>query len=175
VSRPNSPGTFNAIIDPLTFNPKRPLKEGVDQVIAVGKRYLIIDRIGYDYGGTLYNPATYYTYDQIVMHQDHYYRSRSETPIVGVPVTDTANWQLIDGPDAWKSTTGVDFIADENDIVEYDGTKWTVVFSAKDHQEDTNPTYQTNIYTGVQYKWDGIAWTKSFEGEYKEGSWRLRL
>lgn len=80
-----------------------------------------------------------------------------------------------DGPDAWKSTLGVDFIAKENDIIEYDGTKWNVVFAALDHQEDADPTYQTNIYTGVQYKWDGIAWTKSFEGEYKEGGWRLRL
>ena len=68
-----------------------------------------------------------------------------------------------------------DFVAKANDLIEYNGTAWTVVFAAADHQEDTTLTYQTNIYTGVQYKWDGIAWTKSFEGEYKEGAWRLRL
>ena len=130
-TRPSSPGTFDAIINPLTFNPKRPNKEGSDQIIPTGRRYLIVENIG-----------------------------------------DASN---VDGPDAWKSTLGVDFVAKENDIIEYDGTKWIVVFASANHQEDASPTYQTNIYTGVQYKWDGFAWTKSFEGEYKEGGWRLRL
>ena len=35
-----------------------------------------------------------------------------------------------DGADAWKSTGGVDFVAKRNDIVEWDGTKFVVVFEA---------------------------------------------
>jgi len=80
-----------------------------------------------------------------------------------------------DGPDAWKNDDGSDFIAHENDIVEWDGSAWHVIFEAAANQDLTDPVYQTNIYTGVQYKWDGLAWTKSFEGEYRQGLWRLRL
>ena len=80
-----------------------------------------------------------------------------------------------DGPDAWKNNNGSDFIAEENDIIQWNGSAWEIVFSAANNQDIQDPIYQTNIYTGVQYKWDGIAWTKSFEGEYREGSWRVRL
>jgi len=124
--RSASPGTFDAIINPLTFNPKGP--DGLGTVSS-GTRYLIIENIG-----------------------------------------DNIN---VDGPDAWKSTSGADFVAKENDIIQWNGSQWQVVFDAAQSEEVL--AYQTNIYTGVQYKWDGVSWTKSFEGEYKEGSWRLRL
>jgi len=78
-----------------------------------------------------------------------------------------------DGPDAWKNNDGSDFIAEANDIIEWDGTDWHIVFSAKDNSE--NLIYQTNIYTLVQYKWNGVSWVKSFEGEYARGEWRLEL
>ena len=35
--------------------------------------------------------------------------------------------------------------------------------------------YQTNFYTRTQYKWNGVDWSKSFEGEYKRGQWRIAL
>ena len=38
-----------------------------------------------------------------------------------------------------------------------------------------NNTYITNAYTGIQYKWDGNSWSKSFEGIYHNGDWRLIL
>ena len=45
--RSNSPGTFDAIINPLTYNPRRPTgAETTDQSIAVGLRFLIIEDIG---------------------------------------------------------------------------------------------------------------------------------
>lgn len=128
-NRPNSPGTFDAIIDPLTFNPKRPLKEIADQPVASGMRYLIIEDIG-----------------------------------------DAIN---VDGADAWKSTGGVDFIANANDIIEWDGSQWNVIFDSV-HKSDVM-LWQTNIYTGIQYVWNGTAWVKSFEGIYKVGQWRLEL
>ena len=78
-----------------------------------------------------------------------------------------------DGPDAWKSVDGDDFYAKENDIIEWDGYRWNVIFEAA--QNDDQIVYQTNIYTGVQYKWNGISWVKSFEGEYRAGSWRIVL
>jgi hypothetical protein len=78
-----------------------------------------------------------------------------------------------DGPDAWKSNSGEDLYAVENDIIEWDGEQWNVVFDASKNTE--NLIYQTNIYTGVQYKWNGVQWAKSFEGEYGAGQWRLEL
>jgi len=78
-----------------------------------------------------------------------------------------------DGADAWKSTLGVDFIAKANDIIEWDGAQWHVIFEAA--QKDSVIVYQTNKYTEVQYKWNGVSWVKSFEGEYKAGTWRLEL
>jgi len=78
-----------------------------------------------------------------------------------------------DGPDGWKNIDGTDFVAHANDIIEWTGIKWNVIFDSI-HESDTL-IYQTNIYTGVQYKWNGISWSKSFEGEYKKGSWRIEL
>ena len=79
-----------------------------------------------------------------------------------------------DGPDAWKNADNSDFVAGENDIVEWDGTAWHVVFDAS---SDTGTTtkYVTNLNTGVQYRWTGTEWILSFEGEYRKGTWRLAL
>jgi hypothetical protein len=83
-----------------------------------------------------------------------------------------------DGPDAWKnsvpdSSGNYDFTAEENDIIEWDGEKWNIIFSA-DENED-NITYLTNIFTGTQFTWNGTAWAKTFEGVYRKGEWWLEL
>jgi hypothetical protein len=78
-----------------------------------------------------------------------------------------------DGSDAWKNIDGSDFIAGENDLIEWDGSKWHVVFSAA--ANPTTPVYQTNLYTMAQYKWTGEYWTKSFEGEYDKKYWRMTM
>jgi len=77
-----------------------------------------------------------------------------------------------DGPDAWKNADNTDFAAGENDIVEWDGTKWHVVFDAST-DAGTTTKYVTNLNTGVQYRWTGTEWILSFEGEYQKGTWRL--
>jgi len=78
-----------------------------------------------------------------------------------------------DGPAAWKGTDLSDPVIEENDIIEYNGIKWIVIFDASQSQDQL--IYQTNIYTGVQYKWNGLSWVKSFEGEYRAGTWRLEI
>jgi len=80
-----------------------------------------------------------------------------------------------DGPDAWKNNDNSDFVAEENDIIEWSAGAWHIIFAAAEHPGTEDPVYQTNIYTGIQYKWDGYSWTKSFEGEYREGMWILEL
>jgi len=91
---------------------------------------------------------------------------------------DIGNEDNTDGADAWKNANGTDFVASENDIVEWrldslDGThKWFVVFDASTTDD---VVYTTNLNTGFQYKWTGDYWIKSYEGEYSNGAWRLDL
>lgn len=82
-----------------------------------------------------------------------------------------------DGADAWKDSSGNDtLVASENDIIEWSGTQWQIVFdSSTKNNPATDVTYTTNLTSGIQYKWDGTEWTLSFEGEYRKGSWRLVL
>ena len=77
-----------------------------------------------------------------------------------------------DGADAWKATNGDDLIASANDIIEWTGSKWQVVFDAS---ATTDITYTTNLTTNVQYRWDGTDWLKSVDGLYPRGTWRLAL
>jgi hypothetical protein len=120
--RSNSPGTFDAIINPLTYDPN-------DHPKNPGLRFLLIEDIG--------------------------------------------NEINTDGADGWKSTTGIDFIARANDIIEWSGTQWNVIFDSI-HETDTM-IWQTNTYTGIQYLWNGVSWVKSFEGMYTVGKWRLEI
>jgi hypothetical protein len=92
----------------------------------------------------------------------------------GQDPSDGSSKDPYDGPDAWKNADGSDFVAGENDIVEWDGTKWTVVFDAST-DSGTETKYITNLNTGVQYRWTGTEWILSFEGEYRKGTWRLSL
>lgn len=77
-----------------------------------------------------------------------------------------------DGPDGWKNNDGTDFVAGINDIIEWNGTKWTVVFDASESEETV---YTTNLNTGIQYKFNGSEWILSFEGEYPHGTWRINF
>lgn len=77
-----------------------------------------------------------------------------------------------DGATAWKNSDDSNFIANANDIIMWDGDNWNIIFDSSVQLDDT---YVTNLRTGIQYKWDGESWTKSFEGEYLAGHWRLVL
>jgi hypothetical protein len=77
-----------------------------------------------------------------------------------------------DGPMAWKNIDTSDFVANANDIIEWNGATWSVVF---DSAQTMDITYITNSYTNVQYKWDQGSWSKSFEGIYSKELWRLIL
>ena len=70
-----------------------------------------------------------------------------------------------DGPDAWG-----DLVAGSNDIIEYNGTGWQIAF---DSSTDSGVHYMTNATTGLQYKWTGTEWVKSYEGEYQAGDWSI--
>jgi hypothetical protein len=72
-----------------------------------------------------------------------------------------------DASDAWGSV-----VASANDIIEYDGSNWTVSFDAS---ANSTKQYVSNLTTSIQYKWDGTSWTKSYQGLYEGGEWSLVL
>ncbi len=63
--------------------------------------------------------------------------------------------------------------ASEDDIIQYNGSAWTVVFDASASASDIH--YITNTFTSKQFKWTGKTWISSYEGEYNPGFWRLSL
>lgn len=65
-----------------------------------------------------------------------------------------------------------DVVAQANDIIEYSGQDWIVAF---DSRTGTNTQFVTNITTGLQYRWTGSAWVKSYEGLYPAGEWSIVL
>jgi len=93
-------------------------------------------------------------------------------------LADIGNTDNVDGADAWKNQDGTDFVASENDIVEWNLNsnsslyEWRIVFDAS---EETNVVYTSNLNTGYQYKWTGDYWIKSWEGEYSSSAWSLDL
>lgn len=73
---------------------------------------------------------------------------------------------------AWAGSVGGNLVANANDIIEWNGSNWSVVFNS---QQKPNVEYITNLNTTVQYRWTGDAWVKSYEGLYRAGEWSLVL
>jgi len=76
-------------------------------------------------------------------------------------------------PNSWNGVDGQPLVANANDIVEYDGARWAVVFDST--SSPANMQYVTNITTELQYRWTGSAWVKSYQGLYPGGQWTLVL
>jgi hypothetical protein len=75
--------------------------------------------------------------------------------------------------EAWAGINGQPLIAQANDIIEYDGTRWIVSFDSENSPNNTQ--YVTNITTDIQYEWTGASWIKSYQGLYPGGTWSLVL
>lgn len=77
-----------------------------------------------------------------------------------------------DGPKAWKNSDNTDFQAFTNDIIEWNGTSWSVIFNSNSSQ---STVYVTNAFTGTQYQFTNNDWSKTYEGLYSTKLWRLIL
>ncbi len=75
--------------------------------------------------------------------------------------------------DAWINLDSAYAVIKANSIIEWDGTSWQVDFDPD--VNDSSILYVTNLTSKVQYRWDGLQWLRSFEGEYAPGYWRLQL
>lgn len=80
---------------------------------------------------------------------------------IGSPNNDTGT--------AWQGAPGTNLIARANDIIEWNGSYWTVSFDSREPAVQ----YVTNMNTSVQYQWTGESWIKSYEGLYRAGEWSL--
>ena len=67
---------------------------------------------------------------------------------------------------AWGATNAV-----ANDIIQYNGTDWTVSFSSISNDNGI----VLNATTGTLYEWRNGQWISAIEGTYRNGWWRLYL
>jgi hypothetical protein len=75
--------------------------------------------------------------------------------------------------EAWAGVNGQPLVAQANDIVEYDGSRWQISFDSTSSPD--NIQYVTNVTTEIQYRWTGSVWIKSYQGLYPGGTWSLVL
>jgi hypothetical protein len=85
---------------------------------------------------------------------------------------DVGNDNATESPVAWQNADTSALIASANDIIEWDGSKWNIVFDASATEE---VTYTTNLNTSVQYRFNNGEWLLSIDGDYPVGTWRVEL
>jgi hypothetical protein len=80
-----------------------------------------------------------------------------------------------DSTASFQSDTWGTLVAKVGDIIEYNSTtsKWNVAFDASN--PDSTQHFVTNLNTGIQYRFNGTEWVKSYEGVYKQGDWTIVL
>jgi hypothetical protein len=188
----NDEGTIDYIINPRTFNPITHYG-ATKSDIPLGARLLMLAPIG----GKVERKQSFLLPDNTIDTETDFDAVYGHDIFVnGVKVTSTAinkddkyviklddvapadvtvRYVLYlneDGADAWKSVSGDDFIADHYDIVEWDGSKWNIVFDAS---ESTETVYITNLTTNTQYYFNSYFWQKAIDGYYSNGTWDLVL
>ena len=80
-----------------------------------------------------------------------------------------------DSTSSFQSATWGTLVASVGDIIEYNSTtsKWNIAFDASN--PDSTQHYVTNLNTGIQYRFNGTEWVKSYEGVYTQGNWSIVL
>lgn len=100
----------------------------------------------------------------------------TSAPGAGLPATAVGQRYLltddVGAAQPWIGPYGRQIEARANDIIEYDGSAWRIVFLAS---AQPGEQFVTNLTTSVQYLWTGEDWIKSYQGVYVGGTWRLVL
>jgi hypothetical protein len=80
-----------------------------------------------------------------------------------------------DSTASFQSDTWGTLVARVGDIIEYNSTtsKWNIAFDASN--PDSTQHFVTNLNTGIQYRFNGTEWVKSYEGVYTAGNWSIVL
>ena len=190
-------GSFDAIIDPFKFNPVTEYNGQANYPL--GLRLLTLENIGGSIKNSYFAESRVQRINTNIKHSRVYdhkvYVNGVSVPSTNIRIPDNLEngvyyilldeiapagsqitYELFlneDGPDAWKNLDGSDFVAEENDIIEWDGAQWNIVFSAREYRDAY--IYLTNTFSGTQYAWNGVNWSKSFERLYQQGEWRIEL
>jgi len=80
-----------------------------------------------------------------------------------------------DSTASFQSSNWGTLVASVGDIIEYNSStsKWNIAFDASN--PDSTQHYVTNSNTGIQYRFNGTEWVKSYEGVYTQGNWSIVL
>ena len=97
---------------------------------------------------------------------------RSSRPGAGLPPQTLGQRYLITEDILPTFTEWGGISAQSEDIVQFNGSAWTVVFDSSSH---TNQEFVTNSFSNDQYRWTGTQWISSWQGTYNPGFWRLIL
>lgn len=91
------------------------------------------------------------------------------TPVIGT------RFLLVDDIGGIASATQGwgNLIAKSNDIIEFNGTSWSVVFDSANNLSGFE--YISNSYSGKKYKWNGEEWLQIPDGIWEPGFWRIYL
>jgi hypothetical protein len=174
----------DAIIDPYKFNPEEAFNGKAN--IPEGTRYLILDDVNNseNVGGNITRP-TYYDYDGPDAWKS---LDGRDTVILANAIIEWNGTEWVDLIPFWSvSTAPFDSSAvySTGDIVRYEDRAFKAIANISKLENSVAPgenskfqeiaLYFTNLKTGVQYRWSGDEWLKSFEGEYVSGYWRFDL
>lgn len=97
---------------------------------------------------------------------------RTSSPGNGLDAASLGHRYLITESISASGYLGWNIDANENDIIQYDGSNWQIAF---DSVSVSSIQFVTNNFTSKQFKWTGTSWISSYEGEYNPGYWRLVL
>ena len=174
----------DAIIDPYKFNPEEAF--GGIPNIPEGTRYLVLDDVNNseNVGANITRP-TYYEYDGPDAWKSIDGR---DTLITANSIIEWNGTEWINLLPEWAASTApfdATVVYFTGDIVLYDGQAFRATANINKMENSAIPTenskfqeiplYFTNLRTGIQYRWSGDEWLKSFEGEYRSGYWRFDL
>jgi hypothetical protein len=177
----NTLAPITAIIDPLISGPNYGLPAP-----AVGQRYLLTEATGSNdvaYTTTAGNFVVGTRYTISYVGTTNFISIGAGANAVGISFYATGvgtgdgaatyAGQNLYPPEAWLGSSGQPLVAAANDVIEWTGSYWRIVFNSVAQVSTTQ--YVTNITTGVQYEWNNGMWVKSYQGVYPGGTWTLVL
>lgn len=84
--------------------------------------------------------------------------------------SDSAGEEPAIPPMVTTSPWGQNIVAYPNDVIEFNGVSWVVIF---DSRNSTGLNYLINTSNNSQYRFDGVDWTYTYYGVYGPGLWRI--
>jgi hypothetical protein len=174
----------DAIVDPYRFNPESTF--GGIANIPLGTRYLVLDDVNNsEQVGENISRPTFYAYDGPDAWKS---LDGRDTVILANTIIEWNGVEWEDLIPQWSvsmSPFNNTIVYTLGDIVLYETLVFKAIANITRLENSVSPgenskfqqisLYFTNLTTGIQYRWSGEDWLKSFEGEYRSGYWRFDL